>query len=120
MLNNQSGTAWFFLKIGHHLLYLIIIITVVLPSNTRKKQKHAEKVRGTCNRKSIETRGYLICPRGRSPRVLFRLPSVFFCIKVKYKNTFLVVRIWNPRKKQPMNEHLNMIFLSLSLSLPLQ
>jgi hypothetical protein len=57
----------------------------------------------TSNRKSIETRGYLICTRGRSPRVLIRLPSVLmfflFCIIVKHKNTFPVVTIWNPGKK---------------------
>jgi hypothetical protein len=55
------------------------------------------------NRKSIETRGYLICTRGRSPRVLIRLPSVLmlflFCIIVKHKNTLSVVKIWHPRKK---------------------
>jgi hypothetical protein len=31
-----------------------------------------------------------------------------------------VHRTETPEKKQPMNEHLNMIFLSLSLSLPSQ
>jgi hypothetical protein len=76
------------------------------------------------NRKSIETRGYLICTKGRSPRVLIRLSSVLmiflFCIIVQHKNTFPVVTIWNPGKKEPMNEHLNMIFLSLSFSLPSQ
>jgi hypothetical protein len=55
------------------------------------------------NRKSIETRGYLVCTRGRSPRVLIRMPSVLmfflFCIIVKHKNTFPVVTIWNPGKK---------------------
>jgi hypothetical protein len=69
-------------------------------------------------------KGYLMCTRGHSPQVLIRLPSVlmffFFCIIVQHKNTFPVVTIWNPGKKKPMNEHLNMIFLSLSLSLPSQ
>jgi hypothetical protein len=52
-----------------------------------------------CNRKSIETRGYLIYTRGRCPEftppsiiILIRLPSVLmfflFCVIVKHKNTF--------------------------------
>jgi hypothetical protein len=41
---------------------------------------------------------------------------VFWCSLVKNKNTFPDITIWNPRKKEPMNEHLNMILLSLSLS----
>jgi hypothetical protein len=56
-----------------------------------------------CNRKSIETQGYLICTSGRSTRVLIRLPSVLmfflFCIIVKHKNTFPVVTLWNPGEK---------------------
>jgi hypothetical protein len=54
------------------------------------------------NRKSIETRGKLICTRGRNPRLLIKLPIVLmfflFCIIVKHKNTLPVVAIWNPRK----------------------
>jgi hypothetical protein len=47
-----------------------------------------QKNQSTSNRKSTETRGYLICTRGRSPRVLIRLPSVLmfflFCIIDKH------------------------------------
>jgi hypothetical protein len=76
------------------------------------------------NRKSIGTRGYLISTRGWCLRILIRLSSVLmlflFCVIVKHKNTFPVVTIWNSGKKEPMNKHLNMIFLSLFLSLTSQ
>jgi hypothetical protein len=74
------------------------------------------------NRNSTETRGYLICTRGRSPPNINQIAECFgvflFCIIVKHKNTFPVVTILNPGKKLPMNEHLNMTLLPLSLSLP--
>jgi hypothetical protein len=66
------------------------------------------------NGKSIETWGNLICT------VLIRFLSVLmffiFCIIVKHKNTFPVVTIWNPGKKEPMNEHLYDISVSFPFS----
>jgi hypothetical protein len=55
------------------------------------------------NRKSIETRGYLICTRGRSPRVLIRLLSVFdvlflLYLIVKHKKRSLLTQYETPGK----------------------